>query len=104
MKWFVIMKAKRNLRRLYQMMKLEPFETLPIKILYETDIEIGFRYCHHEGKILKEEGHYTLYTLFDIYHKGRLIKGAYRINFKKRQMNSEMKEFSRSGISIPGPC
>lgn len=104
MNLFIIIRAKKRVRRLYQMMKQQSFDELPINILSESDKEITFRHHNLEGKILKLEEGYALYTLFDIYHKGKLIKGAYHIYLERKRTNSEMKEFSRSGVSVPGPC
>ncbi|MBI9012292.1 MAG: hypothetical protein JEZ08_08645 [Clostridiales bacterium] len=105
MRFFKIIKAKKKIDTLYQMINEMDISELPFDVLGQNEDEIRFRYENVEGKILISDSGVDLYTLFDIYDHTKLIKGAYRYDPRPKSKNSgEMPEFSRSGAIAPGPC
>lgn len=105
MKLLTIIYAKKKINHLYHMLSNVNIDQLPIEILKQTETEIRFSYENIEGEIIISDAGLELYTLFDIYHNEKLIKGAYHYNPKPRKNNhGEMLEFSRSGTVAPGPC
>jgi len=105
MKLLMIIKAKKRINSLNHMLHEMKLDQLPIEILKQTETDVQFRYENIEGKIIISDLGLELYTLFDIYHKGKLIKGAYHYSLKSKNTNhDEMLEFSRSGTITPGPC
>lgn len=69
----------------------------------ETDQTIKFTYKEVKGQLTQTKEGLKLHHVFDVYHKGQLIKAAYHYKHKKK-ISSDIEEFSKGGHLPPGPC